>query len=88
VVTLWIDDRTLDSARLLAQRRGTSLDQMVQDYLGALIASDTAQALAELKCLWCEEEGDSGGGVWSREDAHDRPNSAGITQNSEANSAE
>jgi hypothetical protein len=76
VVTLWIDDQTLDRARLLAQRRGTSLDQMIQDHLRALIASDTAQALAELKRLWCEEEGNSGGWAWNREDAHDRSNNA------------
>ncbi len=74
--TLWIDDQTLDRARLLAQRRGMSLDQMIQDHLRALIASDTAQALAELERLWCEEEGDSGGRVWNRDEAHDRRNSA------------
>jgi hypothetical protein len=77
MVTLWIDDQTLDRARLLAQRRGTSLDQMIQDYLEALIASETAQALAELERLWCEEEGNSDGWLWSREDAYDRRNSAG-----------
>ena len=75
-MTLWIDDQTLDRARLLAQQRGTSLDQMIQDHLRALIASDTAQALTELERLWCEEEGDSGGRAWNRDEAHDRRNSA------------
>ena len=51
-------------------------NQMVQDYLGALIASDTAQAVAELKRLWGEEEGDSGGWAWNREDVYDRRNNA------------
>ena len=72
-VTLSIDDQTLTRARLLAQRRGTSLNQMIRDYLETLTASDPAQAVAELERLWCEEEGDSGGRTWSREDAYDRP---------------
>lgn len=72
-VTLSIDDQTLNRARMLAQRRGTSLNQMIRDYLETLTASDPAQAVVELKRLWCEEEGDSGGRPWSREDAYDRP---------------
>jgi hypothetical protein len=73
-VTLSIDDQTLNRARTLAQRRGTSLNQMIRDYLETLTASDPVQAIAELKRLWREEEGDSGG-RWtgSREDAYDRP---------------
>jgi CRISPR/Cas system-associated protein Csm6 len=73
-LTLSIDDQTLTRARMLAQRRGTSLNQMVRDYLETLTASDPAQAVAELKRLWREEEGDSGGGwTGNREDAYDRP---------------
>lgn len=72
-VTLSIDDQTLNRARVLAQRRGTSLNQMIRDYLETLTASDPAQAVAELERLWREEEGDSGGRMWSREDAYDRP---------------
>jgi len=73
-VTLSIEDQILARARTLAQRRGTSLNQMIRDYLETLTASDPAQAVAELKRLWCEEEGDSGGGwTGNREDAYDRP---------------
>jgi Family of unknown function (DUF6364) len=72
-VTLSIDDQTLTRARLLAQRRGTSLNQMIREYLESLTASDPAQAVAELDRLWNEEEGDSGGWTWNREEAYDRP---------------
>jgi hypothetical protein len=58
-VTLSIDDQTLARARILAQRRGTSLNQMIRDYLESLIESDSAQAVAELDRLWNEGVGDS-----------------------------
>ena len=72
-VTLSIDDQTLSRARSLAQRRGTSLNQIIRDYLESLTASDPAQVVAELERLWREEEGDSGGWTWNREEVHDRP---------------
>ncbi len=72
-VTLSIDDQVITRARMLAQRRGMSLNQMIRDYLETLTASDPARAVVELDRLWREEEGDSGGRTWSREDAYDRP---------------
>jgi CRISPR/Cas system-associated protein Csm6 len=72
-VTLSIDEQTLERARQHAQQRGTSLNQMIRDYLTSLTASDPAQAVAELERLWNEEEGDSGGWAWNREEAYDRP---------------
>jgi hypothetical protein len=72
-VTLSIDDQILTRARQLAQQRGTSLNQMIRDYLDSLTASDPAQAVVELRRLWQEEEGDSGGWKWNREELYDRP---------------
>lgn len=72
-VTLSIDDQTLARARQLAQRRGVSLNEMIRDYLETLTASDPVEALAELERLWSEEEGDSGGWKWNREELYDRP---------------
>jgi hypothetical protein len=72
-VTLSIDDQTLVRARQLAQQRGTSLNQMIRDYLDSLTSSDPVQAVAELERLWHEEEGDSRGWKWNREEAYDRP---------------
>jgi len=71
-VTLSIDEQTLNRARQLAQQRGTSLNQMIQEYLESLTASDPGQALNELERLWNEEEGDSGGWTWNREEVQDR----------------
>jgi CRISPR/Cas system-associated protein Csm6 len=70
-VTLSIDDQTLARAQQVAQQRGMSLDEMIQNYLVTLTASDPAQALAELENLWREEEGDSGGWKWNREGVYD-----------------
>jgi hypothetical protein len=72
-VTLSINDQTLARARLLAQRSGMSLNQMIREYLESLTASDSAHAVAELDRLWNEEVGDSGGWTWNREEAYDRP---------------
>jgi len=60
-VTFSIDDATVARARFLAQRRGTSLSQMIREHLESLIAIDSAQAVAELDRLWKEEAGNSGG---------------------------
>ena len=56
-VTLSIDESILALARTLAQRRGTSLSGMVQEWLEALTAADRSQAVAELERLWRMEEG-------------------------------
>lgn len=72
-VTLSIDDQVLSRARQLAHRRGTSLNQIIRDYLESLTSDDPAQVAAELERLWTEEEGDSGGWTWNREEVHDRP---------------
>jgi len=72
-VTLSIDEKTLARARQLAQQEGTSLNQMIRDYLQSLTADDPAQAVAEIERLWSEEEGDSHGWKWNREEAYDRP---------------
>jgi hypothetical protein len=58
-VTLSIDGETLARARLFAQSRGLSLNQMIRDHLDALVASDAIQAVQELDRLWREEEGAS-----------------------------
>jgi uncharacterized protein DUF6364 len=68
-ITFSIDDQLLARARSLAKRRGTSLNQMIRDYLEIMVANDAAEAVAELQRLWSEEKGDSGGWKWNREEA-------------------
>jgi hypothetical protein len=50
-----------------------SVNQMIRDYLESLTAGDPAEVIAELERLWSEEEGDSGGWKWNREELYDRP---------------
>jgi hypothetical protein len=72
-VTLSIDDETLTRARELAARRGTSLNQMIRDYLEE-VASDLSsdEVLLELNALWESDSGDSRGVRWTREELHER----------------
>lgn len=72
-VTLSIDDETLARARELANRRGTSLNQMIRDYLEEL-ASELSpdEVVAELNELWATSTGDSGRRSWTREELHER----------------
>jgi len=56
-VTLSIDEKLLARARELAHERGTSVNQLVRDYLERL----------------SERAGLSGGGKWNREEVYDRP---------------
>lgn len=72
-VTLSIDDEVLARSRELAIRRGTSLNQMIRDYLEE-VSSDLSseEILQELNALWESASGDSGGGQWTREELHER----------------
>jgi len=74
-VTLSIDEETLARARELAVLRGTSLNQMIRDYLEA-VASDLSseEILQELEANWEQNSGDSGGRRWTREELHERTN--------------
>jgi hypothetical protein len=74
-VTLSIDDETIARARDLAARRGTSLNQMIRDYLEE-VASDisTDEILQELELLWESGSGNSEGRRWTREELHERTN--------------
>ncbi len=71
-VTLSLDDRVVTEARRLAALRGTSLNQLVRDFLNELTRVDDAESvIAQLDTLWAEERYRSHGS-WSREELHDR----------------
>jgi hypothetical protein len=71
-VTLSIDDDLVNRARDLAQRRGTTLNQMVRDYLEELVGSGMRfRALERLEELWRNGPGGrSGGQRILRDDAY------------------
>ena len=72
-VTLSMDDELLARARRLAERRGTSLNQLIRDHLEALTALESrSSALDELETLWRDEPGDSRGERWTRDSLYDR----------------
>ena len=72
-ITLSVDDEVVARARRYADRTGTSLNQLVRDYLDELTARDARHgALAELEALWKDEPGASGGRTWTRDSLYDR----------------
>ena len=73
-VTLSIDEQLLARARDLAHERGTSVNQLIRDYLERLTGtSGPSDVLAQIERLWTEQEGRSGGWKWNREEVYDRP---------------
>ena len=71
-ITLSIDDRVVAKARRIAAVRGTSLNQLVRDYLDDLTRhSDVKSVLDELDSMWSDSTGHSQG-PWAREELHER----------------
>ena len=59
-ITLSIDDRLVEETRKLAQARGTSLNQLVRDYLETLVRPRKAEPYGEeLRRLTAEGRGGS-----------------------------
>jgi hypothetical protein len=72
-ITLSVDDEILRLARERAEALGTSVDQLVRDYLEQL-AGTTRRApdLEEFLRLSDEARGDSKGWKFNREEIHER----------------
>ena len=71
-ITLSIDDRVVAKARRIAGVRGTSLNQLIRDYLEDLTRqSDARDVVEQLDAMWSEGTGRSHG-PWVREELYDR----------------
>ena len=71
-VTLSINAQTVARARHIAAVRGTSLDQLIRDYLEELTRpGDADLALEQLDAIWSDSTGRSQGS-WTREELHER----------------
>ena len=71
-VTLSVDDRVVAEARRIASARGTSLNQLVRDFLNELTRVDEVESVvARLDALWAEEDYRSEV-PWTREELHER----------------
>lgn len=76
-LTLAIEEDLLLAARKLALDRGTSVNQLVREYLRTLVDSDgrRRRARASLKKAFAKEVGEVGEGLvidWKREDLYER----------------
>lgn len=72
-ITLSVDDRLVEEARKLAQARGTSLNQLVRDYLEGLVRPHNTEAYGmELRRLTAEGGGRSEGWRFDRDELHGR----------------
>jgi antitoxin component of RelBE/YafQ-DinJ toxin-antitoxin module len=72
-ITLSVDEQVVQRARAAAEALGTSLNQLVREYLASLAASDDAEAdVAELRELSRAAQGRSGGRKLDREALHAR----------------
>ena len=72
-VTLSIDDEVLLKARHRAEAMGTSVNQLVREYLEQLAGtSDAAADAAEFERLSRASKGNSRGWKFNREELHER----------------
>jgi hypothetical protein len=71
-VTISIDDALLEKARKLAEERGTSLQELLRDYLRSLVGDAPGHEVAdELLELMRTRGGRSGGRGFVRDDAYE-----------------
>jgi hypothetical protein len=72
-VTLSIDDHVLERARKLAAERGTSVNQMIRDYLARETSTETESAYRarmEMVEMARQAAGGLGGWKWNREELY------------------
>lgn len=72
---LVIDDDVLSRARVRASELGTSVDDLVREYLTSLAGQDAERGRATRDLLEMSRAATSGRGGrrWTREELHDRP---------------
>ena len=72
-VTLSIDDSLVREARKRAEAMGTSVNQLIREYLEQFAGkSDPKQDAEEYRRLTQESQGDSHGWKFNREELHER----------------
>jgi hypothetical protein len=72
-LTLSIEDRLVQQARKMAEAKGTSLNQLIRDYLEELTSPSDAEAeIEELRQLSLESHGRSRGWKFNREEIYER----------------
>ena len=68
-----VDDQVLQEATRVASAKGTTIEQLVREFLTEFAANANDEALAnEFERLSRESKGDSRGWKFNREEIHDR----------------
>jgi plasmid stability protein len=73
-ITVSVDDQLAERARLYAETHGTSVDQMVREYLAQVteaVAKDAKAEADELVRLFQEAKGNSGDWKFNREEIYE-----------------
>jgi uncharacterized protein (DUF2267 family) len=71
-VTLSIDDELANRAREAARREGTTLNDMIRRHLETVAGRNNGATLArDLRQLWAEHPGHSGGRKIARDEAYE-----------------
>lgn len=71
-LTISVDDELVERARRLARERGTSLQDLLREYLRLLVGESRPEDVArELLDLMESEGGHSGGRPFRRDDAYE-----------------
>lgn len=71
-LTLSVDEGSVERAREVARLQGTSLNALIRQYIEALGGRRTGTEISnEMKRLWGEGSGHSGGRVIKRADAYE-----------------
>ncbi len=72
-VTLSVDDEVIHQARRRAEAMGTSVNQLVREYLEQLAGKlDPESAATEFQRLSYESKGESKGWKFNRQELHER----------------
>lgn len=70
-ITLSVEERTVERAREVARRQGTSLNALIRKYIEQLAGWRREDAiLGQLEDLWTDGGGRSGGSQFRRDDAY------------------
>lgn len=73
-LTLKIEDRLLEKARLLASRKKTSLNAIVRQHLEEFVSGDLSRqaAIEGLESFYSRCEARVGKKTWTRDEIHER----------------
>ncbi|MCK6526306.1 DUF6364 family protein [Myxococcota bacterium] len=71
-LTIALDDDLVRRARSIAEAQGVSLNGLIRRYLESLAGPPTPEeTVAELRRMWAESAGDSGGWKFNRDEIYE-----------------